>query len=159
MDYYYLLKFIHILSATFLFGTGIGTAFFMLLAYLSQDVATLKQTTRHVVLADWIFTTPAIIIQPLSGIALMMILHYPFHTWWFALTVFLYLLAGACWLPVVFIQYRLRYLANHSQNNHLPPEFHNLMRWWIMLGIPAFIALIVIYWLMVSKQGLNTLLF
>ncbi|HRE31173.1 MAG TPA: DUF2269 family protein, partial [Candidatus Berkiella sp.] len=73
MEYYLLLKFVHIITATFLFGTGIGTAFFMLMAYLSGNIATIKQITRHVVLADWIFTTPSVILQPITGIALMWI--------------------------------------------------------------------------------------
>jgi len=153
---YIIIKFIHILSATFLFGTGIGTAFFMLLAYLSGNVTTLKYTTRHVVLADWIFTTPSVILQPITGIWLMLILHYPFNSLWFALVMGLYLFVGACWIPVVFIQYRLRQMVIVLDNNApLPIQYHRLMRWWIGLGVCAFIAIIVVYWLMLSKYALT----
>ncbi len=154
---YNILKYIHILSATFLFGTGIGTAFFMLMAYLSKDITTLKNTTRHVVLADWIFTTPAVILQPITGIWLMHILHYPYNNLWFALTIGLYVLAGAAWIPVVFIQYRLHAIVKDPTLKHLPREYHHLMRWWFGLGCVAFMAILVIYWLMVTKFGMNVL--
>lgn len=156
MQYYVLLKFIHIISATVLLGTGIGTAFFMLLAYWSKNNETIKYTTRHVVLADWIFTAPAVVIQPITGIGLMHILHYSVNSWWFLITMGLYLFIGACWIPVVCIQYRLRSLAqNHFQDQALSPEFHKLMLWWIALGIPAFLSILVIYWLMITKIGIT----
>lgn len=103
MDYA-TLKYIHILSATVLFGTGLGTAFFMSMAYFSKDIPTLTYTTKHVILADWFFTTPSVIIQPITGIWLMTMLHYSFNSLWFAWTLGLYILAGICWLVVVFIQ-------------------------------------------------------
>jgi uncharacterized membrane protein len=153
---YNLVKYIHIITATVLFGTGMGTAFFMLMAYISKDVATLKQTTNHVILADWFFTTPAVIIQPITGIWLMDILHYPFNSVWFASIIGLYVFVGSCWIPVVFIQYKLRALAlNVKDNEKLPLQYHALMRWWIGLGIPAFISILIIYWLMVAKTGLG----
>jgi uncharacterized membrane protein len=157
---YFILKYIHILSATFLFGTGIGTAFFMLLAYLSKNITTLQNTTKHVVMADWIFTTPSVIIQPITGIWLMWVLHYPFNTLWFALVITLYALAGLCWIPVVFIQYRLRNIvAKLNSQDNLPSQYHYLMKWWIALGIPAFLSILVIFWLMTAKYGMTVLLF
>lgn len=159
MEWYLFLKFIHIISATVLFGTGMGTAFFMLFAYLSKNVATIKYTTRNVVLADWVFTTPAVIIQPLTGIALMIILHYPINSVWFALVMGLYVFIGFCWIPVVFIQYKLRNIANGlAQNEELPPVFHQLMRWWVGLGFLAFSAILVIFWLMVTKKWITILI-
>lgn len=160
MENYILLKFIHIITATFLFGTGIGTAFFMLMAYLSKDIETLKRTTNHVVLADWLFTAPSVVLQPITGIALMWILHYGFNTLWFALVVGLYLLIGCCWIPVVYIQYQLRnQVKKLSPHDRLPASYQRLMCWWIALGIPAFIGVMLLYWLMVSKWGLSVTLF
>lgn len=158
MTTYLILKFVHIITATFLFGTGIGTAFFMLMSYLTGTPATLKQVTGYVVLADWIFTAPSVVLQPITGIALMWLLHYPFNSLWFALVIGLYLLTGCCWVPVVIIQYHLRHQATLLQEAEpLPPAFHRLMKWWIGLGIPAFIAVLSIFWLMTSKWGLNVL--
>lgn len=158
MSMYVTLKFVHIITATFLFGTGMGTAFFMLMAYLNGKPATLKQVTGYVVLADWIFTAPSVILQPITGVALMWLLHYPFHSLWFALVIGLYLLTGCCWIPVVVIQYHLRnQAASLHETEPLPPRFHYLMKWWIALGIPAFIAVLTIFWLMTSKWGLNVL--
>lgn len=160
MEYYFILKFVHILTATLLFGTGIGTAFFMLMAYVSKDVATLKRTTCHVVLADWLFTAPSVVLQPITGIALMWMLHYAFNTLWFVLVIVLYLVVGCCWIPVVYIQYQLRNtVKNLALNEPLPARYHRLMRWWIALGIPAFIGVMLLYWLMVSKWGLAVSLF
>ncbi|MGE3319225.1 MAG: DUF2269 family protein [Candidatus Berkiella sp.] len=160
MEYYFILKFVHIITATFLFGTGVGTAFFMLSAYLSKDIAALKRTTRHVVLADWLFTAPSVILQPITGILLMWMLHYPFKSLWFAMVLGLYVITGCCWLPVVYIQYQLRNQVNQlSEAQSLPPSYHRLMRWWIALGIPAFLSVMILYWLMVSKTGLTVMLF
>ncbi len=157
MDYL-LLKYIHILSATILFGTGIGTAFFMWMAYLSRNNTTLALTTKHVILADWFFTTPSVILQPVTGFWLMLTLHYPFNSLWFALTMGLYVLAGVCWVIVVFIQYKLHQMAKSiAQSNAVMPErYHNLMYWWFSLGVIAFGSIMVIYWLMISKAGLQT---
>jgi uncharacterized membrane protein len=160
MEYYFFLKYVHIITATFLFGTGIGTAFFMLSAYISADIATLKRTTRHVVIADWIFTAPSVVLQPITGIALMWILHYPFNSLWFVLVIGLYILIGCCWLPVVYIQYQLKnQVALLPDNSTLPASYHRLMKWWIGLGIPAFIGVMALYWLMVSKSYLSIFLF
>ena len=107
--------------------------------------------------ADWWFTTPAIIIQPVSGVALMLMAGWPWHTPWLMLSILLYAMAGACWLPVVAIQIRMARLAAAAaaQNQEsLPAEYRQLARRWEALGYPAFVAMLVIYYLMVNKPGL-----
>jgi uncharacterized membrane protein len=111
MTPYEIAKVIHILGTVLLFGTGMGTAFFLLMAYRSRDLDAIRVTARHVVIADWLFTAPAVVAQPITGVVLMLLLGYRFDTAWFAAVVFLLVLTGACWIPVVFIQYRLRDLA------------------------------------------------
>lgn len=154
MDYF-TLKTIHILSSTVLFGTGLGTAFFMWMAHRRGDVAGIAITARHVVLADWLFTTPAILVQPATGFWLLHMMGLPWTMTWIWLSIVLYLVAGACWLPVVAIQYRIRALAEaaHHEGTALPATYFRLMRWWFCLGWPAFIALVVVFWLMVRKPG------
>lgn len=155
MNLYLALKVLHILSATILFGTGLGTAFFMWMALRSKNIEAIRVTARHVVMADWYFTTPAIIIQPLTGLALMHLLGWPFDSLWFALVIGLYLLAGACWVPVVVIQLRLWNLAEMvTRYEDLPQRFQNLSAWWFALGWPAFGALLFVFWLMVAKPGI-----
>ena len=153
MDEYLTLKLIHILSSTFLFGTGLGTAFYMWRADVSGNIQTIAVVSRNVVLADWLFTTPAIIIQPLTGFWLMYLLGLPLNSTWIWSSLILYILVGCCWIPVVFIQIRVSRLAASLYEQDLPPngEFHRLMRWWYGLGWPAFISVIVIFWLMVFK--------
>ena len=154
MDYF-TLKTIHILSSTVLFGTGLGTAFFMWMAHRRGDIAGIAITSRHVVLADWLFTTPAIIVQPLTGFWLIQLMGLPWTMTWLWLSLALYLLAGACWLPVVAIQYRVRALADtaYRTGTPLPTAYFRLMRWWFALGWPAFLALVLVFWLMVRKPG------
>jgi uncharacterized membrane protein len=157
MTAYEIAKVVHILGTVLLFGTGMGTAFFLLMAYRSRDLDAIRVTARHVVIADWLFTTPAVVMQPITGAALMLLLGYRFDTAWFAAVVVLYALTGACWIPVVFIQYRLRELANSATRfDTLPQEFHRLMRRWIVLGIPAFSAVLLIVILMVTHAGVAT---
>ncbi len=138
---YFSLKTLHILSATVLFGTGAGSAYYMLRAHLSQNVDAIAITTRHVVAADWLFTTTSGIIQPITGVWMAWLLGWPLTQKWLLLSLILYFLAGACWLPVVWLQYRLRDMAQQAMSNEtpLPPLYYRYMRIWFWLGWPAFI--------------------
>ncbi len=152
MDSYLFLKMIHIFSAVVLAGTGTGIAFFMFMANRSSNVAAIAITARHVVLADWIFTAPAVVLQFVTGVLLMMKLGYSFTSTWFFLVMALFIFIGVCWIPVVVIQYRLKALAASSLNTGvLDPSFKKMMRLWTALGVPAFASILVIFWLMVFK--------
>ena len=152
MDNYLILKLLHILSTIVLVGTGVGIAFFMFMANKSNNPQAIYITAKHVVLADWIFTTPAVITQLITGILLMSELNYTFNSPWFYWVIGLFIVIGLCWLPVLRIQYRLYELAKTDQNNNkISPEFKSLMKRWILLGIPAFMVIIIILWLMVFK--------
>jgi uncharacterized membrane protein len=155
---YLLLKWLHILSATILFGTGIGIAFYKWAADRdrSKDVRAIRLSSERTVLADWIFTTPAVIVQPLSGIAMVHLAGYPLSRGWVAYSLALYALAGACWLPVVWLQLRMRTLAQAADDAGapLPALYWRYARIWFWLGVPAFAALLLVYWLMVGKPVL-----
>jgi uncharacterized membrane protein len=152
MDYL-IVKWLHILSSTFLFGTGIGSAFYMLFTSLTRDARATAVVVRHVVIADWLFTTPAIIVQPLTGFYLMHLAKIPFDSAWIVWSIALYFVAGACWLPVVWIQIRMRGFAEDAvrSNTPLPPIYWRYLKIWVALGIPAFFALVIVFWLMVRK--------
>ena len=153
---YLLLKYIHILSATLLFGTGLGTAFHGFLAFRSRDARVIAAVGRSVVLADWLFTTPAVIVQPATGIAMAMQAGLPLTTGWIALTFALYALVGVCWLPVVWLQIQLRAMgrASHLAGTPLPERYFRFLRYWFLLGWPAFIGVLAIFYLMVLKPDL-----
>jgi uncharacterized membrane protein len=150
---YEILKTVHILSATVLFGTGLGTAWFMWRADRSGDAATIAATARNVVLADWLFTLPAIVVQPLSGAGLVQMAGYSPTETWLLWSYGLYFLAGACWLPVVWLQIRMRNLAMSAvaAGAPLPARYRRYARLWFVLGWPAFTAVILILYLMVAK--------
>ena len=157
MTSYEIVKLVHILGSVLLLGTGLGTAFFLLMAHRSRDIDAIRVTARHAVVADWLFTAPAVVAQPISGILLMDQLNRPYGTVWFAAVALLYVLAGLCWIPVVFIQYRLRDIAHIAESyQNISPEFDRLMRIWITLGIPAFAAVLTIVALMVTGAGAAT---
>ncbi len=152
MDSYLWLKLIHILSAVVLTGTGAGIAFFMFMANRSNNAQAIYITARHVVLADWLFTTPAVVTQFVSGLLLMNKLGYSYSSTWFYTVISLFIFIGLCWLPVVRIQYRLRTMAADSAQSGVVSEaFKQLMKRWTLLGIPAFAAILLIFWLMVFK--------
>lgn len=155
MNIYLGIKLLHIVSATILFGTGLGTAFFMLQAYRSGNDEAMKSTTQTVVLADWLFTTPAVIMQIVSGLWLTQRLGIPFTSVWFITVIALFCLVGACWLPVVWIQIRIRQLFRAGAGID---ECRTLMRVWIALGVPAFTAVLALFWLMVYKPGIGRVL-
>ena len=152
---YLVLKWIHILSSTVLFGTGLGSAYYMLMVSLSKDVRAVAVVVRHVVLADWIFTTTAIVVQPVTGWWMAHQLRLPLSTPWIAWSIALYFLAGACWLPVVWLQLRMREMAREAAagGRPLPPLYQRYLRLWVALGIPAFLALVVVFYLMVAKPS------
>lgn len=151
---YSLVKTLHILSMVLLFGTGLGSAFYKWMADRSGNLAHIAVTNRHVVLADWWFTTPTVIFQPLSGWWMVSLLGLPLNTPWIAASLALYALAGACWLPVVWLQIRMRDLAGAALagNRPLPPDYWRLARLWFWLGVPAFSAMVLVVALMVFKH-------
>jgi uncharacterized membrane protein len=152
MDNYLLLKYVHILCAIVLTGTGVGIAFFMLMASRSKNIVVIAHTAKWVVLADWIFTTPAVVGQALTGALLMQRLQYSFSAPWFMCVASLFVFIGCCWIPVVFIQYRLRKLAIDAQiTGVLSDDFFKAMKYWIALGIPAFCGIFLMLWLMIFK--------
>ena len=150
---YMVVKWLHILSSTFLFGTGIGSAYYMLFTSISRDVRAIAVVSRFVVLADWIFTTSTIVIQPLTGFYMIYLAGYPLSSRWIMYSIGLYFLAGACWLPVVWIQLKMRDMAQLAARDgtELPAQYWRYLRLWVVLGIPAFVALVIVFWLMVAK--------
>ena len=151
---YAALKTLHILSMVLLFGTGLGSAFYKWMADRSGNLAHIAVTNRHVVLADWCFTTPTVIFQPLSGVWMLSLSGMPLLSPWVVASLGLYLLAGLCWLPVVWLQLRMRDMAAAAlaQRQPLPPAYWRMARCWFWLGIPAFAAMVLVVALMVFKH-------
>ncbi|WP_306112253.1 MULTISPECIES: DUF2269 family protein [Roseovarius] len=156
MDPYLITKWLHILSSTVLFGTGIGTAFQMVWAMRTGRVQTIHSVASGVVVADWLFTTPAGIVQPLTGLALIHMAGFDPFAPWLLVTYALYLLGFACWAPVVRLQIRIRNLAAEALHTDapLPQAAHRAYRIWFALGWPAFASLTLVFWLMVTKPAL-----
>jgi uncharacterized membrane protein len=152
---YLVVKWLHILSSTILFGTGLGSAYYMFFASRTRNPQIIASVVRHVVIADWAFTTPTIVIQPLTGFWLMQLAGYPLASGWIAWSIVLYLVAGAAWLPVVWMQIRMRDLAvaAAAANSQLPPRYWQFLRAWVALGVIAFLSLVVVFYLMVAKPA------
>jgi uncharacterized membrane protein len=152
---YLLLKYLHILGAIILLGTGIGIAFFMLMAHRTGDADHIARTTTTVVLADFIFTATAVVAQPVTGFLLAQQTGLPLTEGWVLISLLLYVLAGVFWLPVIGLQMRMRDLAQAAALNGrpLPDVYFRLFRIWFVFGCPGFGAVIVILWLMVVKPS------
>ena len=150
---YEMIKLIHILSSVLMVGTGFGSAFYMFMANRSNNLQAQQLVSRLVVKADWWFTTPTVIIQPVSGIAMIYLAGWPLDARWLLWSYALYALAALCWLPVVWLQIQMRNMAQHAHETAtpLPALFWRYTRYWERLGYPAFIAMLLIYWLMVAK--------
>lgn len=152
-----ILRWLHVIGAAVLFGTGAGIAFFMLMAHLSGRVAVIAHTARIVVLADVLFTATAAVAQPVTGVFLARATGWALTEGWILLSVLLYLFVGACWLPVVWIQVRMRDLALAAEAGGvpLPPRYHRLFQVWFALGIPAFACMLAILWLMLARPDIE----
>ena len=153
------LKTIHIFSAFLLFGTGLGSAFYKFTADRGGNLEHIAHTNKNVVLADWLFTTPTVFIQPVTGVIMADMLNLPLTTPWIMVSLVLYSVAGVCWLPVVVLQIRMRALSQQALDNHqaLTETYYRYARTWFWLGVPAFLAISLVILLMVFKGLLLTL--
>lgn len=156
MSLFFALKALHIIGAAVLLGTGAGIAFFMLMAHRTGDPRVIAHTAGVVVVADTLFTATAVVIQPITGGALAHLAGYPLFTGWVAAALALYVMVGAFWLPVVWMQLRFRDLARAAASGGAPlgPAYHQLFRLWFAFGFPAFGGVIAIIWLMIAKPSL-----
>ncbi|MDQ0081613.1 putative membrane protein [Variovorax boronicumulans] len=156
MNTYLVLKWLHIVSSVLMVGTGLGSAFYMFFTNRSGSVAAQAVVSRLVVRADWWFTTPTVILQPVTGFALAHMAGWPLSTPWLALSLGLFVFAGICWLPVVWLQIRMAAIAAraHREATPLPPLYARYQRYW-ELGYPAFVAMAIVFYLMVNKPQLS----
>ena len=154
MSHLYLaIKLIHILGAAVLFGTGLGIAFFMVMAHRTRDAIAVAHTAQTVVVADTVFTATAVVLQPLTGWALAAITGASINDFWIGATLGLYVFVGLCWLPVIWLQMRMRDLAVAAARARapLPERYHRYFRIWFWLGWPAFGGVLAIFVLMLWK--------
>lgn len=151
---YLWLKFIHVVSSTILFGTGVGTAFNMFMAHRTKDTYIIATTARYVVFADWIFTGTSGFLQPVTGLWMAYLAGYSFTSFWILGSIIGYLIAAFCWFPVVYFQIKMRDLAvaAYKTNSPLPPAYFKFYKYWFTLGWPAFISLIIVFYLMTNKS-------
>jgi uncharacterized membrane protein len=152
---YFILKYLHVVGAAVLLGTGAGIALFMLAAHLGGKPTVIAGVARIVVIADFIFTATAVVVQPVTGSLLVLHVGYSFWDGWLVWSMVLYVIVGALWLPVVWMQMRLRDIAAAAaEESPLPDEYHRIFWLWFAFGIPAFIAVAAILWLMIAKPQL-----
>ena len=155
MSLYLTIKWLHIMSSVVLVGTGLGSAYYMFFTNRSQDLAAQAVVSRLVVRADWWFTTPTVLLQPATGLLMAHLAGLPLSTPWLALSIALYVFAGLCWLPVLWLQIRMAAMAQQAMQTGtaLPSRYADYARWWERQGYPAFAAMVVIFYLMVAKPG------
>lgn len=149
------LRWAHVIGATVLLGTGAGIAFFMVMAHRTKDPVLIAHVAGTVVLADWLFTASAVVIQPITGLLLARAIGWSLTQGWLLVSIGLYFVTGAFWLPVVWIQGQLRNLAKEAAavGTPLPPRYFQLYRIWFAFGFPAFFAVMAIVWLMTARPG------
>lgn len=152
-----IIRWLHVIGAAVLLGTGAGIAFFMLAAVRTGDTRLIASVARIVVRADIVFTASAIVVQPVTGLALAFAVGWDLREGWLLASIGLYVLTGLCWLPVVWIQLRLHRLADWASRMEepLPVEFHRLFRIWLVLGFPAFASVLGILWLMIARPAIS----
>jgi uncharacterized membrane protein len=152
---YLVLKYLHILSGAVLFGTGAGIAFFMFTTHRSRNLDAMRVVSRHVILADWIFTATAVVVQPITGVWMMLERGWSLTSTWFIATAALYAAVGVCWIPVVLLQYRMAQLLQAAPNHDaLGNDYYRAFRLWVALGVPAFMMMLALYALMIFKPWL-----
>jgi uncharacterized membrane protein len=153
---YFVLEFLHVIGAAVLLGTGAGIAFFMLLAHFTGNAVVIAAVARIVVIADFLFTATAVVAQPITGVWLAHSVGYSLLEGWILLSIILYVVTGAFWLPVVWMQMRMRDLAVASARDGtpLPRAYHRLFWLWFAFGFPAFASVVIIFWLMIARPNI-----
>jgi uncharacterized membrane protein len=156
MNEYLIIKLLHIVSSVLMVGTGFGSAFYLFFTNRADSVPAQAIVSRLVVRADGWFTTPTVILQPITGIWLAHLAGFPLTAPWLMVSMGLYALAGVCWLPVVWLQVRMAKMAKaaHESNSAMPALYWQYAKWWEGLGYPAFVAMVVVFYLMVNKPTL-----
>ncbi len=157
MDTTTILRWLHVIGATVLLGTGAGIAFFMAMAHRTQDPKIIAHTASVVVIADWIFTASAVVLQPVTGYLLARETGWSLGEGWIVLSLGLYVVTGLFWLPVVWMQQRMKRLAQKAvlSRTPLPPAYQKLYRTWFAFGFPAFFSVLAIFWLMLARPSIN----
>lgn len=152
-DWLIVLRWLHVVGATVLLGTGAGIAFFMLMAHRTRDPHLIAHVAGTVVIADAVFTLSSVVAQPVTGTLLAYELGWTLRDGWLALSIALYVLTGLFWLPVVWIQMQLHRIAAEAARTRssLPARYDRLFRIWFACGIPAFAAVLTIVWLMLAR--------
>lgn len=155
VELYSVIKTIHIISSTILFGTGIGIAFFMFRSRFTDNMQEKVYAAKNTVIADYLFTFPAVIIQPISGLTMIHMAGFDWSSYWLVMTYIIYIIAGLCWLPVVWIQIQLKKMSTEAvaNNTELPEKYYKLFKIWFLLGWPAFLGLVAVFYLMVAKPA------
>lgn len=153
MEFLVLSRWLHLIGATVLLGTGAGIAFFMVMAHRTRDPAIVAHTAGIVVIADWLFTASAVVAQPITGALLAQGIGWRLTEGWIVLSLSLYVLTGLFWLPVVWMQHQIRDLAREAARTgtELPPAYYRLYRAWFVCGVPAFLSVLAILWLMAAR--------
>lgn len=150
------LRWVHVIGASVLLGTGAGIAYFMVMAHRTKDAKIIAHTAATVVVADWLFTASAVVLQPITGLLLVYLVGWDLRDGWIVLSLVLYVVTGVFWLPVVWIQMRMRDIAQqaYEQGNGLPAQYYRLFGIWFACGFPAFAAVLGIFWLMLTHPEL-----
>ena len=159
MSLFFVVKFLHVIGAAVLLGTGAGIAFFMLMAHLSGNLAVIAGVARIVVVADFMFTATAVVMQPVTGVALAHLAGYSLGEGWIVLSILLYFVTGLFWLPVLWMQWRIRELAAAASRAGapLPRAYYRLFYTWFLFGFPAFAAVLAVFWLMIARPAIAAL--
>jgi uncharacterized membrane protein len=147
-------KALHVLGAVLFLGAGLMTAWYKVRADRSGDLRIVAWCQREIVRADWLFTLPSALLLPATGALLVRGYRLPWSTDWVLAGLAGYVAAGALWLPAVWLQLRMRALADAAlrDGTALPPAFHRLNRVWLALGAPAFLIAAATVWFMVAKR-------
>ncbi|MEZ5928727.1 MAG: DUF2269 domain-containing protein [Parvularculaceae bacterium] len=157
MELVHFVRWLHVIGATVLLGTGAGIAFFMVMAHRTGDAKLIAHTASIVVIADWLFTATAVVLQPITGAALAHLIGWKLTEGWVVASLALYVFIGCFWIPVVWMQHRMRDLARAAAQagTALPPAYFRLYRLWFAFGFPAFFAVLTIIWLMIARPALG----
>ena len=152
------IKFIHLLAAAAMFGTWLGIAGFMLLAYRSGNPSVVALVAQFAVRLELFVVAPALALQPISGFPLAWAIGLtPLNEYWIDVALILYVAVVAAWLVSLRIEIGLRNMARQAAlgRGTLADNYPRLFRIWFALATIILAAMVAIILLMVWQPRLD----
>lgn len=155
MDWYPILKSIHVIGVILFVGNIAITGWWKAMADRTRDPRILAFAQRQVTLTDWVFTLGGIVLLAVSGALSAIVGGFAPTTPWLQWGSALFILSGVIWVAaLVPLQTKLGRMAKaFAVSGAIPDQYWKLERLWVVFGVIATVLPLATVVVMVLKSG------